>query len=71
MDDLYWQGAGFQGNPNLKPEKGWGADLVFDFTNSILPLTLSFFTNYYESKIQWAQINNIWTTSNVASAFYF
>lgn len=71
MDDLYWQGAGFQGNPNLKPEKGWGADLVFDFTNSILPLTLSFFTNYYDSKIQWAQINNIWTTSNVASAFYF
>ncbi|MCR5187556.1 MAG: TonB-dependent receptor [Treponema sp.] len=71
MDDLYWQGAGFQGNPDLKPEKGWGADLVFDFKNKIMPLTLSFFTNYYESKILWTQVNNVWTTANLASAFYF
>ncbi len=71
MDDLYWQGAGFQGNPDLQPEKGWGADLVFNLKNNIIPVTLSFFTNYYENKIQWAQVNNVWTTANVASAFYF
>lgn len=71
MDDLYWQGAGYHGNPDLHPEKGWGLDLTFNLKNKFFPFSLSFFTNYYESKIQWTYINNEYTTANLASAFYF
>lgn len=66
MDDLYWNGSGFYGNPNLKPEKGWGAELGFEFNMSV-PAKINFFTNYYEDKIQWS--GN--TVKNIASAFYF
>ena len=71
MDDLFWEGQGYHGNPNLTPENGWGADLIFNFTNQIIPTNLTFFTNYYENKIQWAFSDNIWSPKNVASAFYF
>ncbi|MDR2111243.1 MAG: TonB-dependent receptor, partial [Spirochaetaceae bacterium] len=27
FDDLYWKQEGYEGNPYLKPEDGWGADL--------------------------------------------
>lgn len=71
MDDLYWQGTGFSGNPDLIPESGWGADFNLNFTNEKLPATISFFTNYYENKIQWAASSGTWKPENVASAFYF
>ncbi len=67
MDDLYWRGAGYYGNPDLKPERGWGADLTFNFKNQILPSSLQFFTNYYWDKICWSST----TTKNEKSAFYF
>ena len=67
MDDLYWEGSGFHGNPDLKPEEGWGADLTFNLINRILPCSIQFFTNYYEKKITWSG----GTTQNVNSAFYF
>lgn len=67
LQDLYWEGAGFHGNPDLKPEQGWGAELTFDVHRFIVPFSVCFYTNYYESKIKW--VGN--TTQNVASAFYF
>ncbi len=67
MDDLYWQGAGYSGNPDLKPEKGWGADLAFNVRKGFLPFSIEFFTNWYEDKICWS--GN--TTKNEKSAFYF
>ncbi len=67
MDDLYWEGSGYHGNPDLKPEEGWGADLTFNLINGILPCSIQFFTNYYEKKITWSGR----TTQNVNSAFYF
>ncbi len=70
MDDLYWSGAGGQGNPNLKVEKGWGGDISFNSKLNFLPLSLCIFTNYYENKIQWAVSNNISSPQNIASAFY-
>ncbi len=67
MDDLYWNGGGFKGNPDLKPEKGWGADLTFDIKNKFLPFSLNFFANTYEDKITWSGNR----TKNEKSAFYF
>lgn len=71
MDDLFWEGGGFRGNPDLKPEKGWGADLGFSF-NGVKAGPNSFrggltvFSNYYEEKIRWVG----GTTKNLSSAFY-
>lgn len=71
MDDLFWEGGGFRGNPDLKPEKGWGADLGFSF-NGVKAGSNSFrggvtvFSNYYEEKIRWVG----GTTKNLSSAFY-
>ena len=62
MDDLFWEGGGYHGNPNLKPESGWGADLGFKFPHGSVTL----FSNYYKDKIQWGS----GTTENLSSAFY-
>lgn len=70
LDDLYWNSTGFNGDPNLKPEDGWGAEITFNGSRKNLPLSVCVFSNYYENKIQWANVNGIWSVFNVASAFY-
>ncbi|MCR5218523.1 TonB-dependent siderophore receptor [Treponema sp.] len=70
MDDLYWDSSYASGNPDLKVEEGWGAEAAVDF-KKYLPFTLSFFTNYYKNKIQWASTDGVYTPQNVASAFYW
>ncbi len=67
MDDLYWQGSGFSGNPNLKPEKGWGAEFTLNAKRFWIPFSVCAFTNYYEDKIVWSNS----TTENAKKAFYF
>lgn len=74
MDDLFWEGGGYHGNPNLKPESGWGADLglaLRDFKpgngSSSFHGGVTFFTDYYKDKIKWGS----GTTENLSSAFYF
>lgn len=66
MDDLFWEGGGFHGNPNLKPESGWGADLGFALRNCPFDASVTVFSNYYKDKIQWGS----GTTQNISSAFY-
>ena len=72
MDDLFWQGGGFHGNPNLKPESGWGADLGFSVDgvrigkSSQLGGGLTVFSDYYKDKIKWGS----GTTENLSSVFY-
>ena len=72
MDDLFWEGAGFHGNPNLKPESGWGADLGLAFKAEQASANVTFFSNYYKDKIQWSngQGTYLMTTENLSSAFY-
>ncbi|MBR0487370.1 MAG: TonB-dependent receptor [Treponema sp.] len=67
MDDLYWEGGGYHGNPDLVPEEGWGAELTFNVKAGPVPSSVQFFTNYYEKKIAWSG----GTTQNYKSAFYF
>jgi outer membrane cobalamin receptor len=75
MDDLFWVGGGFYGNPNLKPESGWGGDLGANLRElsfghgdctTLLHGSLTIFSNYYKDKIQWSSN----TTQNLSSAFY-
>ncbi len=76
IDDLFWEGGGFHGNSNLRPESGWGADFGVALKNiqigkkrggSFLNCGFTIFSDYYKDKIRWA--NN--TTENLSSAFYF
>lgn len=69
MDDLYWTGSGFHGNPKLGPESGWGADFSVNVHDFILPFSICFFTNYYKNKIQWNLSSG--QPENLSSAFYF
>ncbi|MCQ2591918.1 MAG: TonB-dependent receptor [Treponema sp.] len=74
MDDLYWNDGLNYGNPNLKPEEGWGGDFTINVHDVWLPFSVCAFTNYYKNKIQWAGsevVKNAWTPQNVAKAFYF
>ena len=66
MDDLFWEGGGYHGNPKLKPESGWGADLGVKAGGGPLQASLTLFTDYYKDKIQWGS----GTTENLSSAFY-
>ncbi len=75
MDDLFWEGGGFHGNPSLKPESGWGADLgitLNDFQfgsgvrRGIISGGVTVFSDYYKDKIKWGS----GTTENLSSAFY-
>ncbi len=71
MDDLYWSGGDYHGNPNLRPESGWGADLGFyvdsvSIKYGVLHGGLTVFSDYYKDKIKWES----GTTENIASAFY-
>ena len=70
MDDLYWSGSNYHGNPDLKPEDGWGGDITYNSTNKILPFSVDLFVNYYFNKIQWTVIDSVWQSANIASAFY-
>ena len=71
MDDLYWESSGYKGNPDLIPESGWGGDFTVNVHNIWLPFSLCAYINFYENKIQWANLGGNWRPENVASAFYF
>jgi vitamin B12 transporter len=87
FEELYWteggsgtsgtggtggtSGAG--GNPDLKPEDGWGADLGAAFSlNNIMKLESTFFTHWLKDSIHWYPgIGGIWRPENVGEAFFF
>lgn len=72
MDDLYWGDSAYAcGNPDLRPEYGWGAECTINVHDIYIPFSFCIFTNYYENKIQWsADSSGKWTPKNIASAFY-
>ncbi|MDE5898963.1 MAG: TonB-dependent receptor, partial [Treponemataceae bacterium] len=71
LNQLYWKDSGTaSGNPDLKPERGWGGELTANVHDIWLPFSISFYTNYYSNKIQWQADGMKWTPKNVASAFY-
>ncbi len=70
MDDLYWNGSGAHGNPNLLPEDGFGGEIAFNSFLDFLPFSICIFSNYYKNKIQWASSGGTFQPENIASAFY-
>ena len=54
LNDLYWQGQGANGNPNLKPERGWSyeAGLAYEYVK-LARMIQSELTVYYITIHDW------------------
>jgi vitamin B12 transporter len=73
FEELYWQGSGGFGNPDLKPEDGWGADLgaAWQF-KELFNLGTVFFTQWIQDSIHWYPKNSgVWRPENVGEAIFF
>jgi vitamin B12 transporter len=71
FNDLYWPAQGeYEGNPDLKPEDGWGADLGASFKYKIFNMDASVFAQYTKDSIHWASNGGIWRPSNVGAAVF-
>ncbi len=71
FNDLYWPFDGFtEGNPALRPEKGWSWEGGFDieYANG-LKINATYFTNKLKDLINWAPGTDfVWRPTNVDSA---
>jgi vitamin B12 transporter len=71
FDDLYSQESGFSGNPDLKNEDGWGADLGaelsvkerFDFKTTV-------YGQWTKDSIHWTPVAGMWKPENSGSAAF-
>ncbi|MDR2053174.1 MAG: TonB-dependent receptor [Treponema sp.] len=73
FEDLYWAGGGSIGNPDLKPEDGWGADIVAEFRyRESLAVETTFFAQMTKDSIHWHRsLGGIWEPQNIGEAAFF
>jgi vitamin B12 transporter len=72
LEDLYWQGGGMYGNPDLKPEDGWGADLgAVHKIKDRITIEGVFFAQWTSDSIHWSPSSGIWRPENVGEAVFF
>jgi len=74
FEELYWGKSGSTaGNPDLKPEDGWGADLEASWRfNNLFTFDSVFFTHWLKNSIHWYQgAGGIWRPENVGEAMFF
>jgi len=72
FEELYWSGGGGTGNPNLRPEDGWGADIGVAWQGKKLKLESAFFTQWIKDSIHWfAGSSGTWRPENVGGAVLF
>ncbi|MDR0590108.1 MAG: TonB-dependent receptor [Spirochaetaceae bacterium] len=72
FEDLYWNGGGLYGNPDLKNEDGWGADLGAAYqAHDRIRLEGFFFTQWTADSIHWYPTRGIWKPTNVGEAIFF
>jgi len=73
FEDLYWTGGGSYGNPDLKPEDGWGGDIGASWRfKKLFNFDSTFFTQWTTDSIHWYSGNNgVWRPENVGEAIFF
>ncbi|MDR2518088.1 MAG: TonB-dependent receptor [Spirochaetaceae bacterium] len=71
FEDLYWSGGGGAGNPDLKPEDGWGGDIGGVWHHRAFRLEAAFFAQYTSDSIHWASASGVWRPENVGAAVFF
>lgn len=72
LNDLYWSGdATAQGNPDLKNEKSWGAQVFFNQNRpGLFNSSHSLYGNWYSNAIIWQSSSGVWSPENVGEAVY-
>jgi len=74
FEELYWSEAGgAAGNPDLKPEDGWGADLGASWRfKNMFTFDSTFFTHWLKDSIHWYPgSGGVWRPENVGEAVFF
>ena len=73
FEELYWSGGGSFGNPDLKPEDGWGADMGAALRlRELFSFDTVFFTQWTKDSIHWYSKNSgVWRPENVGEAIFF
>jgi outer membrane cobalamin receptor len=72
FNDLYWPAsAGVEGNPDLKPETAYEANLAFERKTERIAYTASAYVRYSRDVILWQEGDDtIWRPSNYGEALY-
>jgi vitamin B12 transporter len=73
FEELFWNGSGGIGNPNLQPEDGWGADLGASWhITEIFQMEGVVFFQWIKDSIHWFSKNTgVWRPENVGEAVLF
>jgi vitamin B12 transporter len=73
FEELYWTGGGGYGNPDLRPEDGWGADIGAEWRfGELFNIENVFFTQWTRDSIHWYSGNGgVWRPENVGEAMFF
>jgi vitamin B12 transporter len=78
FEELYWSegggaAGGSVGNPDLKPEDGWGGDLGVSWRfKELFSFESTFFTHWLKDSIHWySGTGGIWRPENVGEAMFF
>lgn len=73
FNDLYWQEAYAQGNPDLLPEQGWSEELGFSYQphlgNAKWDMGLTMYSQQIGQWIHWLPQGNIWQPENLSSVW--
>jgi vitamin B12 transporter len=72
FEDLYWTEGGMYGNPDLRPEDGWGGDLGAVYRlHERVSVESVFFTQWTTDSIHWYGSGGTWKPTNVGEAIFF
>ena len=76
LQDLYWQGGGSRGDPDLKPEDGWGGDIGVAWTGEAasgfaVGLEGNGYAQWYDNSIHWYGGTGGMKPRNVGGSFFY
>jgi vitamin B12 transporter len=73
FNDRYWSGdATARGNPDLRPEDGWGTDLGVEYRyGKLLAIDGTVYASWIRDSIQWRSVNSVWRPENIGEAALF
>jgi vitamin B12 transporter len=73
FNDLYWNQPGYYGNPNLKNEDGWGADLGAGYQyEEWIKIDTTLSAQWTKDSIHWDNTKSgVWRPENVGEAAFF
>ena len=72
FDDLYWVQGDFMGNPDLKSEDGWGADLGTELSiKDWFKFDSAFYGQWTDNSIHWNNSSGKWRPENFGTAAFF